>query len=103
MTEALPLETFDGGFQGQDLETTYFDTRDFALRKARNRGSKYLTLRIRCYQSSDTYALSAKTEDAKYRVVLDSQTPGFLLHGNIIPRFPALLPAGLLSRPPPLS
>src|SRR5258707_10404976 len=74
MTEAWPLETFDSGFQGQDLETTYFDTRDFALRKARNRGSKYLTLRIRCYQSSDAYALSAKTEDAKYRLVLDSQT-----------------------------
>src|SRR5260370_12002993 len=98
MTEALPLETFDSGFQGQDLETTYFDTRDFALRKARNRGSKYLTLRIRCYQSSDAYALSAKTEDAKYRVVLDSQTADFLLDRNMNVGLPALLPGDLLAR-----
>jgi hypothetical protein len=98
MTEALPLETFDSGFQGQDLETTYFDTSDFALRKARNRGSKYLTLRIRCYQSSGTYALSAKTEDAKYRVVLDSQTADFLLDGNMSVGLIALLPGDLLAR-----
>src|SRR5260370_16315585 len=98
MTEALPLETFDSGFQGQDLETTYFDTRDFALRKARNRGGKYLTLRIRCYGPSDSYALSAKTEDAKYRVVLDSQTADFLLDGNMSVGLAALLPGDLLAR-----
>src|SRR5260370_22200684 len=98
MTEALPLEAFDAGFQGQDLETTYFDTRDFDLRKARNRGDKYRTLRIRCYQPSDSYALSAKTEDAKYRIVLDSQTAEFLLDGNITVGLPALLPGDLLAR-----
>src|SRR5258708_5600506 len=90
MTEALPLEEFDAAFQGQDLETTYFDTRDFDLRRARNRGDKYLTLRIRCYQPSDAYALSAKTEDAKYRIVLDSQTAEFLLAGNLMVGLPTL-------------
>lgn len=98
MTNALPLETFDTGFHGQDLETTYFDTRDFDLRKARKRGDRYLTLRIRCYQPSDSYALSAKTEDAKYRIVLDSQTAEFLLDGNMTVGLPTLLPGDLLAR-----
>jgi hypothetical protein len=35
MLDALPPEGFDPAFRGQHLETTYFDTRDFLLRKAR--------------------------------------------------------------------
>src|SRR5262249_38396798 len=44
---ALPAEPFDPNFRGQRLETTYFDTPGFALRKARHRGKRYLTLRLR--------------------------------------------------------
>ncbi|MFL5245064.1 MAG: VTC domain-containing protein [Gemmataceae bacterium] len=98
MTESLPLEAFDAGFRGQDLETTYFDTNDFDLRKARNRGNKYLTLRIRCYQPSGAYALSAKTDDAKYRLSLDPPTAEFLLDGNMNVGLAALLSGDLLAR-----
>jgi hypothetical protein len=66
LAEALPREPFDSGFRGQDLATTYFDTPRFALRKARKKGRRYLTLRLRRY-GADVYALSAKTEDAKFR------------------------------------
>jgi hypothetical protein len=98
MLDSLPLEVFDAGFRGQYLETTYYDTLDFDLRKARNRGDKYLTLRIRSYHPSDTYALSAKTEEAKYRLVLDNQTIDFLLAGKINVGLPGLLPSDLLAR-----
>src|SRR5579872_4222230 len=47
LLDALPAEPFDPAFRGQELETTYFDTPDFALRKARRRGGQYLTLRVR--------------------------------------------------------
>jgi hypothetical protein len=79
MRQALPLEDYDPAFQGQYLQTTYFDTRNAKLRKARKKGNKYFTLRIRCYAPNqkpgraypDTvYALSVKTEDSKYRVAI---------------------------------
>src|SRR2546430_1808841 len=69
--DAWPNEPFDPHFEGQRLETTYLDTADFALRKARRSGRRYLTLRVRCYEQprtgKKTYALSAKTEGAKFR------------------------------------
>ena len=51
---------YDPNFLGQLLETTYFDTRSFDLRKARLARAAYVTLRIRCYQTpgGDVYALA---------------------------------------------
>ena len=49
MLDVLAPEKFDPDFYGQYLETTYFDTKSFKLRKARVKGSKYVTIRIRCY------------------------------------------------------
>src|SRR5260370_16501743 len=76
MLDVLQPERYDPSFAGQYLETTYFDTRDFALRKARVKGKKYITIRIRCYSPTRTaggqysepvYAISAKTEPKKVR------------------------------------
>jgi len=94
--DAAPNEVFDPHFLGQNLETTYFDTPQFDLRKARIGKSRYLTLRIRCYASPgkpDVYALSAKTESEKWRLEI---TPG-LAHsllrgpGDIASALPAHL------------
>ncbi len=87
---ALPAEPYDPAFRGQKLETTYFDTQRFALRKARRKGEKYLTLLLRCYEApdgSEFYALSAKTESQKFRLPLTPEdaeavlaNPGFCRH-----------------------
>lgn len=99
MTNALPTEDFDPEFLGQVLDTTYFDTRAFTLRKSRVKKDKYLTLRIRCYGPADTYALSAKTENQKHRQEIDGDLAELLLAGGIAPAFwPDLLPADLLAR-----
>jgi hypothetical protein len=74
MRNLYPTEDHDPSFLGQRLRTTYFDTPDFRLRKARLRKDKYLTLRIRCYEAPDggeLYALSAKTESVKFRVEIE--------------------------------
>jgi hypothetical protein len=97
MTEALPLELFDPGFRGQCLETTYFDTAAFDLRRARKQGTRYLTLRLRCYQDSGSYALSAKTDSGKFRVPLDSASAAALLHGVLNDGLAGLLPDDLLA------
>jgi hypothetical protein len=76
-------EPFDPDFNGQGLETIYFDTKDFALRKARAKGNKYLVLRVRCYQPSDAYALSAKTEGQKFRMPISSGLAEQFLNGNL--------------------
>jgi hypothetical protein len=77
MLDVMPPEQFDPRFQGQYLQTTYFDTAAFALRKARVPKKSYLTLRLRAYSPAapaggqypaPVFALSAKTEDVKYRV-----------------------------------
>src|SRR5260370_23421259 len=74
MLDALQPEMYDQNFAGQYLQTTYFDTPGFALRKARLKGKKYITIRIRCYTPSQAtgstypeavYAISAKTEAKK--------------------------------------
>jgi hypothetical protein len=68
MLNLLAAEQYDPAFAGQQLETTYFDTYGFALRAARKRGDRYLTLRVRHYLPGDSYALSVKTEMGKFRV-----------------------------------
>jgi hypothetical protein len=97
LLDALPCEPYDPEFRGQELETTYFDTRDFALRRARRRGDKYLTLRIRCYQPSGVYALSAKTEDRKFRLEIDSWRAEVILGGGT-DLLLELLPVDLVAR-----
>jgi hypothetical protein len=92
MRQALPLEDYDPGFHGQYLQTTYFDTRNARLRKARNKGDKYLVLRIRRYTPSlepgraypaAQYALSVKTEDSKYRVQIGNSLAEALITEGI--------------------
>lgn len=103
MHDALPNETFDPHFLGEEIETTYFDTPGHALRKARVKGTKYLTLRLRCYGGGDgqeLYALSAKTESEKWRQEVSDDdayailaVPGRLadfLPGNLLARLQAL-------------
>src|SRR5579872_5660934 len=68
MLATYPAEPFDPGFRGQRLCTTYFDTAKLHLRQARRQGTHYLTLRMRHYQPSGAFALSAKTESEKIRV-----------------------------------
>ena len=98
LTQALPTEKFDKSFLGQRLETTYLDTRSFVLRKARVKGDKYLTLRIRCYQPSGMYALSAKTEFGKYRLTLESNVAEDILANGFQQRFWNQLPSDLIAR-----
>jgi hypothetical protein len=103
LLEALPREGFDPDFRGQELETTYFDTAGFDLRRARRRGDRYLTLRIRCYQAAgqeERYALSVKTESEKFRLELAPGQADDLLRAGLGPgpAFAGLLPAHLLAR-----
>ncbi len=106
MLDVLSPEKFDPDFHGQYLETTYFDTKSFKLRKARVKGSKYVTIRIRCYarganatplangayasgseggSSAGVYAISAKTESQKFRQEIDSDYAESLLQSGIVP------------------
>jgi hypothetical protein len=109
MTQALPAEKYDPTFKGQHLETTYFDTASFHLRKARLKKDKYLTIRIRCYSqcpscygvhpSDYTYAISAKTEDQKYRKELpNDQAEHYIKNGILASDAGDALPADLLAR-----
>jgi hypothetical protein len=97
--DVLPNEVYDPHFQGQHLTTTYFDTQGFALRKARLHADRYLTLRVRCYQApdgSEVYALSAKTEQEKWRSEIEPNLAEMLIAG--IEELDSLLPAHLLAR-----
>jgi hypothetical protein len=101
LLQALPVEPFDPAFQGQRLETTYFDTAAFDLRQARHRGARYLTLRLRCYHTArgeEAYALSAKTENTKFRVEVAPDTAAFLLAAPSLAALESLLPGDLLAR-----
>src|SRR5262249_43680333 len=82
MREVLPCEPYDPEFHGQELETTYFDTLDFDLRKARRRGDQYLTLRLRRYRPSEAYAISAKTETDKFRTEIEPEQAEAILDGS---------------------
>ncbi len=99
MTQLLPAEDFDPHFQGQKLETTYFDTESFRLRKRRLKKKNYLALRIRCYGDSDTYALSLKSEQGKFRIAIESELAElYIQHGFQPEDLSNLLPADLLAR-----
>jgi len=108
MLAALPPEQFDAEFAGQYLQTTYFDTADLDLRRARVKKDRYLTLRVRCYASAQgagydypngTYALSAKTEAQKFRVEIPTyQAEDILMNGAARPIMEELLPADVLAR-----
>lgn len=103
--DALPNEAWDPHFLGQDLETIYFDTRDFTLRRIRRQGDRYLTLRLRCYQAvqggPEVYAMSGKTEAEKWRQEIDPGTahaiqdnPGLIagwLPPNLLARYQGLI------------
>jgi hypothetical protein len=95
LAELLPREVFDPEFRGQDLRTTYFDSPAFALRRARHRGKKYLTLRLREYPG-DGFALSAKTEAEKWRQEIAPAVAAALLAGGR--GLGDLLPGHLLAR-----
>ena len=102
MLAELKPEPFDPEFRGQLLTTTYFDTASFALRKARVRGERYLTLRIRCYQQHgkpEAYSVSAKTESQKFRKELPPAAADAYLGPFAIGQSIAYeLPADLLAR-----
>jgi hypothetical protein len=108
MLDALPTETYDPHFTGQYLETTYFDTRHFDLRKARVKGDRYIVIRIRCYAPSrgsgaeypeGVYAISVKTEDKKFRQMIDSELAEYLLHGQLdIGLVSGIIPSDLVAR-----
>jgi hypothetical protein len=101
LLDALPPEAFDPGFQGQKVETTYFDTAALALRKARRQGERYLTLRLRCYDapgSSTVYALSAKTESEKWRSEITAETADLVRQASGFAVWRSLLPAHLQAR-----
>jgi hypothetical protein len=99
MIQTLPAEKFDPDFLGQELKTTYFDTRAFALVKARRQGDKYLTLRLRCYEPAHVYALSVKTESHKFRQVIAGDLAAMLLADGIAATlWASLLPADLVAR-----
>lgn len=101
MLDALPPESFDPGFRGQKLETTYFDTAALTLRKARRHGEQYLTLRLRCYDApggSTTYALSAKTENEKWRNEIPAETAELLLQTPGLDVWHSILPGHLQAR-----
>jgi hypothetical protein len=83
----------------QNPAPTYFNTPRFKLRKARRRGDRYLTLRLRCYGENETYALSAKTEGEKWRL----EVPHTLAHALLQSYAPqdalvGLLPGNFLAR-----
>lgn len=81
MHDVLPNESYDPHFYGQKLHTTYFDTPNFDLRKARLKKDNYCTIRVRCYPGS-AYALSAKTPDQKIRLEITQQDALAFLHGQ---------------------
>jgi hypothetical protein len=98
--QVLPPEAYDPGFHGQYLRTTYIDTPSLRLRKARLKGAKYLTLRVRCYENDqgESYALSAKTEDQKIRVAITSQVATTLRQRPMIAALANHLPGDFLAR-----
>ncbi len=97
MSAALPAEPFDSAFHGQRLITTYLDTPRLALRRARARGRRYLTLRLRHYHPSGLFALSAKTEADKVRVEVGSMAARAVLGGDR-DALADLLPGDVLAR-----
>jgi hypothetical protein len=99
MRQVYPPEEYDKDFCGQRNETTYLDTPSLKLHKARKQGDRYMTLRVRCYTRTETYAFSAKTESEKFRTEIDPKIADLLLSSGL-PYADAyeLLPANLQAR-----
>ena len=98
MHRLLPFEQFDPDFDGQELCTYYFDTMAFDLRKARLKKDKYCTLRIRTY-NDESYAISLKTEDQKFRKPISKAQAQYLMPGMADPAVDLdFLPGDLLAR-----
>jgi hypothetical protein len=97
LAAALPAEPFDPAFRGQRLTTTYLDTARFTLRRARVRGRRYLTVRVRHYEPTGLFALSAKTEGAKVRVEVEPAVARAALGGDR-DALAAHLPADVVAR-----
>jgi hypothetical protein len=101
-TPSLTYDPYDRQFRGQVQRTTYFDTPAFDLRQARKDGQRYCVLRIRCYEGADGefYVLSAKTEDAKYRVEIEEDHAEQVLAGaaDILNMVQEHLPGNVLAR-----
>ena len=102
MHDLAPNEIYDPRFLGQDLSTYYFDTPGRDLTRARRKGNRYLTLRLRHYQpcdgSPDAWSLSAKTENGKWRIPLDEDSAR-AIQQNLLPAWPRIwLPGDLLAR-----
>jgi hypothetical protein len=98
MLDSLPAEQYDPRFMGQAIQTAYFDDRDYTLRKARVSKSRYLTLRVRCYQPAtgpEVYAISAKTESEKWRQEITAGAASGLLSRklDIVAQLPAHIAA----------
>jgi hypothetical protein len=101
MTRTLTPEPWDSLFLGQRLETTYFDTEAWDLRKQRLENDQYVTLRVRCYSPPDEdefYTVSVKTESDKFRVEIPSALAEFVLAGGPSDALVAQLPAWLRAR-----
>jgi hypothetical protein len=95
-TPLLKYEKYDLLFRGQKIETLYFDSPNFDLRKARVQGERYLTHRLRSY-GGETFALAAKTENEKWRQeVPPEQVADFQMDLALL--FELFLPAHLLAR-----
>ena len=98
MHDVLPNEPWDPHFMGQELETTYFDTLSFRLRKAQA-GRPLLDAAnplLRAPGQEEVYAISGKTESEKWRREVPNQQAEAILHGDMGLSF--LLPANLLAR-----
>jgi hypothetical protein len=93
----LPAEVYDPEFRGQDLRTTYFDTASLALRAARRKKVRYLTLRLRAYPGQ-VFAMSAKTEEQKYRCEVDPDRAARLLTGFRPDVLSGIFPPDLIAR-----
>jgi hypothetical protein len=107
MLATLPKENYDSNFNGQYLQTTYLDDHSFNLRKSRVSADRYLTLRLRCYSAaqgaggaypSTLFALSAKTEDTKFRVEVSDAAAETILAGTVPGVLASYLPPDLLVR-----
>jgi hypothetical protein len=108
MTDALSPEQFDPNFLGQWLQTTYFDTQQRALRKARLTRPDYVTLRLRSYAQAASaggiyptpaFAVSAKTQDVKTRVdVAPAVASQLVKDGSDLDLWAQLLPPDILAR-----
>jgi hypothetical protein len=86
MLDTLPKEQYDPAFQGQELETSYFDDANYTLRKARVKKDRYITVRLRCYDAPgrpDVYAISAKTDSEKWRQEIPSAAAEAILAGSL--------------------